>query len=401
MSVASRRLRLGAALLLAMLAVPATVVAQSAPAQIAAPQPAALSPVAQKFLSLVRANFNQWDLNHDGVLMREEIEIVMQNPRIVGEAAAALAALKIGATKSNHLADTRTFTLADIDAIERQLLDRQKLDTNFIRFFAGALKKLEEQPRQLFAEGLPRMSAIRQDFTTDCYFLSAVGAVAQLNPQAIVRLVVPNRDGSFTVTFPGRPAMRIPAPTETEIATYTISKDGLWLSVLQKAYGIIRIQAEPQQASTRQPLDSVGFRTGPTRVMELFTGHASRGISFPAATHKPLDERLIVQTRAAIGAALRDRRAVTVSSEHHAYAVVAYDAQNDLVTVHNPYDRGGVEKWIEGPKVERNSEGFFVLPTARLVGAFHYLRFEEGRGGATYLRTATTSLAPAPVRAHI
>src|SRR4029077_7957395 len=99
---------------------------------------------------------------------------------------------------------------ADIDAIERQLAERQKLDPNFIRFFAGALKKLEEQPRQLFVEGLPRMSAIRQDFTSDCYFLSAVGAVAELNPQAIVRLIAPNRDGSFTVTFPGRPAMRIP-----------------------------------------------------------------------------------------------------------------------------------------------------------------------------------------------
>jgi hypothetical protein len=359
---------------------PAIAVAQSAPAaQVVAPQAAALSPVAQKFLAVVRANFRQWDLNHDGVLTREEIETDMQNPRIVGEAAAALAALKIGSTKSNHLADTRTYTPADIDAIERQLAERQKLDPNFIRFFAGALKKLEEQPRQLFVEGLPRMSAIRQDFTTDCYFLSAVGAVAQLNPQAVVRLIAANRDGSFTVTFPGRPAMRIPAPTDTEIATYTISKDGLWLSILQKAYGIIRIQAEPQQASTRQPLDSVGFRTGSTRVMELFTGHSSRGISFPAATHKPLDDQLIAQTRAAIATALRDRRAITVSSEHHAYAVVAYDPQNDLVTVHNPYDRGGVEKWIDGPKVERTSEGFFVLPTARLVGAFHYLRFEESR----------------------
>jgi len=382
MSIASRpvRLRLGAALLLALLVAPAAAIAQSAPApQVAAPQAATLSPVAQKFLATVRANFHQWDLNHDGVLTREEIEIDMQNPRIVGEAAAALAALKLGATKSNHLADTRTFTPADFDAIERQLAERQKLDPNFVRYFAAAVKKLEEQPRQLFVEGLPRLSAIRQDFTTDCYFLSAVGAVAQLNPQAIVRLIAPNRDGGFTVTFPGRPAIRIPAPTDTEIATYTISKDGLWLSVLQKAYGIIRIRTEPQQASTRQPLDSVGFRTGSTRVMELFTGNASRGISFPAATHKPLDGQLIAQTRAAIHAALRDRRAVTISSEHHAYAVVAYDPQSDLVTVHNPYDRGGVEKWIEGPKVERNSEGFFVLPTARLVAAFHYLRFEEGK----------------------
>src|SRR5438270_10665505 len=149
----SVRLRLGAALVFALVVAPAIAVAQSAPApQVAAPQqPAALSPVAQKFLALVRANFRQWDLNRDGVLTREEIELAMQNPRIVGEAAAALAALKIGATKSNHLAETRAFTPADIDAIERQLAERQKLDPNFIRFFAGALKKLEEQPRQLFA----------------------------------------------------------------------------------------------------------------------------------------------------------------------------------------------------------------------------------------------------------
>ena len=292
----SVRLRLGAVLAAAFGAVvalaPAIAAAQSVqPPQVAAPQPAALSPVAQKFLAAVRANFPQWDLNHDGVLTREEIEIDMQNPRIVGEAAAALAALKIGSTKSNHLADTRTFTPADIDAVERQLAERQKLDPNFVRYFAAGLKKLDEQPRQLFVDGAPQLNAIRQDFTTDCYFLSAVGAVAHLNPQTIVRLIAPLRDGSFTVTFPGRPAMRVTPPTDAEIATYTIAKDGLWLSVLEKAYAIIRIQMEPQQASTREPLDSVGFRTGSTRVMELFTGHASRGITFPAASHQELDER--------------------------------------------------------------------------------------------------------------
>jgi hypothetical protein len=379
----SVRSRFGAALALAFGAAvalaPAIAAAQSVPApQAAAPQAAALSPVAQKFLGLVRANFGQWDLNHDGLLTREEIEIDMQNPRIVGEAAAALAALKIGATKYNHLADTRTFTPEDIDAIERQLVERQKLERNFVKYFAAALKKLEEQPRQLFVAGAPRLNAIRQDFTTDCYFLSAVGAVAHLNPQAIVRLIAPLQDGSFAVTFAGLPPIRVTPPTDAEIATYTISKDGLWLNLLQKAYAVVRIQMEPHQVTTREPLDSVGFRTGNTRVMELFTGHPSRSIGFPFATHRPLDERLIVQTRDVIRIALANRRAVTVSSEHHAYAVVAYDPQNDLVTVHNPYDRGGVEKWIEGPKVERTSDGFFVLPTARLVASFKSLRFEQG-----------------------
>jgi hypothetical protein len=303
----------------------------------------------------------------------------MQNPRIVGEAAAALAALKLGSTKSNHLDETRAFTLADIDAMERQLAEGQKLDRNFVGYFTAGTKKLEEQPRELFVEGLPRISAIRQDSTTDCYFLSATGALAQVNPQAIVRLIALNRDGSFTVSFPGRPAIRVPAPTDSEIATYTIAKDGLWLSVLEKAYAILRIRLEPNQASTREPLDSVGFRTGSTRVMELLTGHRSRAIVFPAQNHRPLDSSLLAQTRTEIQNALRDRREVTTSNSHHAYAIVAYDPKNDLVTVHNPYDRGGFETWIEGDdKVRRTEEGFFVLPTERLVGNFYNVRFEEG-----------------------
>jgi Calpain family cysteine protease len=346
----------------------------------AAPHAAvALSPAAQHFLAAVRANFAQWDLDHDGVLTRAEIETDMQNPRIVGEAAAALAALKLGSTQSNHLAETRAFTPADIDAMERQLAGGQKLERNFVGYFAAGVKKLQEQPRALFVEGLPRISAIRQDFTSDCYFLSAVGALAQVNPQAVVRLIAPNRDGSFTVSFPGQPPVHVPAPTDSEIATYTIAKDGIWLSVLQKAYAIIRIRHEPQQASTREPLDSVGFRTGSTSVMDLLTGHHSRAIIFPAQNHRPLDNRLLAQTRSEIQNALRDRREVTASNSHHAYAIVAYDAAHDLVTVHNPYDRGGFEAWIGGgDKVRRTEEGFFVIPTERLVGNFYNVRLEEG-----------------------
>src|ERR1700733_1921587 len=52
--------------------------------------PRALSPAAQHFLAAVRANFAQWDLNHDGVLTRDEIDLDLQNPHIVDEAAAAL-----------------------------------------------------------------------------------------------------------------------------------------------------------------------------------------------------------------------------------------------------------------------------------------------------------------------
>ncbi len=348
-------------------------------AMLPPPHVAPLPPPEQHFLAAVRTNFARWDRDHDGVLTREEIEIDMQDPRIVGDAAAALAALKLGSTKYNHLDETRTFTLANVDAMERELSQGRRLTPNFVNFYVTGLKKLGEQPRDLFVEGIPRISAMRQDFTTDCYFLSAAGALAQVNPQALVRLIARNKDGSFTVSFPGQPPVRVPAPTDSEIATYTISRDGIWLNVLQRAYAILRIQHEPNQPATREPLNSVGFRFGSTRVMELLNGHASRMIALPAQTHKPLDDHMIAQTRAEIQNALRDRRAVTASSSHHAYAIVAYDAVHDLITMHNPYDRGGAEAWIQGEKVQRTAEGFFVIPTAQLVANFHNVRVEENR----------------------
>jgi hypothetical protein len=215
----------------------------------ALPRVVTLTAPAQQFLAAVRANFAAWDRNHDGQLTREEIELDMQNPRITGDGAAALAALKVVATHSDHLSDTRSYGLADFDAMEQKLQTGQKLDPNFVAYFSGGLKKLKEVSRQLFSEGIPRLTAIRQDWTSDCYFLSAAGALAQANPQAIVRLVASNSDGSFTVSFPGKPAMRLPAPTDTEIATYSNARDGVWLSLLEKACN------QPHQSRANAGLD--------------------------------------------------------------------------------------------------------------------------------------------------
>jgi hypothetical protein len=338
----------------------------------------ALPPAAQKFFAAVRANFARWDLNHDGRLTREEIELDMQDARITGEAAAALAALKIGATKLDKLDETRDFSVADIDDMERTLRDGHKLDANFVGYFHVGLRKLEDTPRELFAQGVPHLTAMRQYFTSDCYFLSAVGAVAETNPTALVKLITSEGAGTYMVRFPGQPAVRVSAPTDAEIATYTAAKDGVWLSVLQKAYALVRIRMEPKEAKTRQPLDSVGFRLGSTNVMELFTGHASRAIRLGAESDKGATGPMVTQVRSALTAAFRDRRAVTASMSHHAYAITAYDPAADVVTIHNPYNSAGFETLPEGNKVRRTDDGFFTISTAQFAGSFYYLRVEQG-----------------------
>jgi hypothetical protein len=374
-SFARRRAGLGlvCCVLVAFFPAMSSAQSESPPRVVTLPAPA------QQFFAAVRANFATWDLNHDGRLTREEIELDMQNARITGDAAAALAALKLGATHSNHLPDTRTYALPDIDAMEQELQAGRKLDPNFVNFFVTGLKKLKEVPRQLFSEGIPRLTAIRQDWTSDCYFLSTLGAMAQVDPQAIARLIMSNRDGTFTVTFPGKPALRIPAPTDAELATYSNARDGVWLSVLEKAYAIIRIKAEPAQASTGEPLDSVGFRTGnPAAVQELMTGRPSKTIKLPADSHRPADDRLLQDIRSGLQSAFREHRAVVLGNSHHDYTIVTYDATSDMITIHNPYGRGGFETWADGGKGARTDEGFFTMSTAQLVNYFNYLSFALG-----------------------
>ena len=106
--------------------------------------------------------------NRDGRLTREEIEIDMQDARITGSAAAALAALKVGATRSNYLKETKSYTLADIDAMESALRAGQKLKPDVVKYFVIGLKKANGVPRRLFAAGGPHLTAIGQSWTSDC-----------------------------------------------------------------------------------------------------------------------------------------------------------------------------------------------------------------------------------------
>lgn len=82
--------------------------------------------------------------------------------------------------------------------------------------------------------------AIRQGSIGDCYFESALAAVATSNPELIKNAIKDNGDGTYTVTFPGAKdePITVKAPTEAEQGLYNHgSPNGLWASVMEKAYG--------------------------------------------------------------------------------------------------------------------------------------------------------------------
>ena len=358
------------------------------------------------FLEVVRANFPAWDQNHDGTIDRKEIEVAAQDAKYTGDAAAALAVLKIDAdAKIAAKKDLGLSHLSDIDTIQSKSDSGEKIDSDFGKIFARCQYKLKTVPRQLYIDALPHLSMIHQGSTLDCYFLASLGGLLETNPRVIVDMIQQNPDGTYNVIFPGKPPLKISAPTETELAAYTHSNDGFWLNIIEKAFGEIRHIAP--QNYTAEPLDAVALNRGSCgEVIRLLTGNSTTRLDFhktpevissqndtdlksgtPAnasdssknvsAAYPPADEEMLGQTRALLKATFAAHKIATASKNRHAYTIVAYDIGHDLVTVHNPYGTSGIVKWPDGTKGPRMQNGYYICSIPDFVRYYRSISVEK------------------------
>lgn len=93
---------------------------------------------------------------------------------------------------------------------------------------------------------------IRQGLVYDCNFLATVASFVNLPGarEKLMRMIQPQSDGGYVVTFPGAVAapVKISALSPDELAYYASAQSndgksaGLWLPVLEKAYGEYRIE---------------------------------------------------------------------------------------------------------------------------------------------------------------
>jgi hypothetical protein len=344
------------------------------------------------FLEVVRANFKAWDLNGDGVLDRREIELAAQDPAYKGDAAAALAVLKIDADfKTRVKKELELSHLTDLDAIQTKAEHGEKLSANFGRMFDIAVKKLETEPRQLYIESLPHLSTIHQGSTQDCYFLATIGGLLETNPRAIIDMIQPQPDNTFNIVFPGRPAVNVPTPTEAELAAYAFANDGYWLNLIEKGYGKIR-HLRPEDY-TAEPLDSMALIGGNClEIIHLLTGHPALRIDFPTSTQinmkdspfasikvqcPPPDPALLEKTRAVLKETFAKHKIATASKLRHAYTITAYDIGKDRVILHNPYGINGFEHWADGTKGPRMTNGYFICSVTDFVRYYRCMSVEQ------------------------
>ena len=228
------------------------------------------------FLAEAKANFKDWDLNGDGTLSFQETTRLVPRASLKDTSAAALAAV--------HLAQRRPARYRA--AFSRDVLfaatpGGSDPEPPFEFYYRTGLAHIRATERTLFAGAGPNLRTIRQGRLGDCYFLATLGALVHRNPKDVSRLVRREADGSFYVKFPDGEPVRVRLVSDTEIALASFADgQGLWLNVLEKAYGELVERSLARRGIAEDAIDAVGDGGHPTAAMTLFTGRDAGLVRF-------------------------------------------------------------------------------------------------------------------------
>lgn len=202
-------------------------------------------------------------------------------------------------------------------------------------------------------------AAVRQGVIGDCMFLAILASVAQMRPELIERSIFAHEDKSFTVVFPNafNEPITVPYVTDAELALYAGACPlGLWPAVLEKACGIYcsrtfqrRLRRDrqdewiPKWWKSEIPSENASGKGG----LDLF-GKTEKTIIYGskvAIIREMIVDAMIARdpiicARHLVPAFLKDaikRNANSKIFPNHAYAVLSYDEDKDVIKLYNPW----------------------------------------------------------------
>lgn len=207
----------------------------------------------------------------------------------------------------------------------------------------------------------------------NCYFVAAMASMAQVKPEAIRDMIKDNKDGTYTVKFPGASkAITVGQATDEEISQVGgLSKHGVWPIVLMKAYG-------KYYGGGKLDWDGSDGGSAFSAGVRIFSenGVANLGVGYvlPMMSWKSMDAEL---NQALNPPNKKDAIPVTASTSKsifggdtvdgfvrgHVYSVLAYrhnesDVKQSKVTVRNPHGGSDASKEIT---LEQFYNNFFQL----------------------------------------
>jgi hypothetical protein len=314
------------------------------------------------FCRHVLERFGRFDVGGDGRISRRDVLRAMQEPALRGTDAAALVALR-QATDRRALGDS--CTPERLRRVEARAECGEGRPAEWQGLFAGLAEFLAapELNRSLYrGDGAECWKGIHQGWINDCWFVSAVIALARFRPAELRSLVRPN-GGAYDVAFPGRRPVRGVFVTDAEIARYRRphnGSDGLLLPVLEKAYGRL---LNPETLEPFEAINREAVRAG--KGIRLLTGRRSHTYYLTRGPFGWWQEFL----RRRLEAAVRESPPSLVIASNtnfrtgHLFAVVGYDVASAVVTLQDPYA----------------SEPQPPLPLERFVKEYTFLFMEDTR----------------------
>lgn len=207
----------------------------------------------------------------------------------------------------------------------------------------------------LYENGTPKPADIRQDSLGDCYFVSAAGAIAQQDPQAIKNAISYDESTrSFNVTmykeeFGFNPLGWGAAPVTVNVTQddlkynlerqggstidNNVCKDGAaWPMVMETAYA--KLRDSNHQDGLQEGFDKIGNGGWPGDAMFSITGRKSHTVSFdegisPFAITREMKQNAVHDK---VSDALRSGKPVTLSV--HGESEDIPGKEDDLADVH-------------------------------------------------------------------
>ncbi len=172
-------------------------------------------------------------------------------------------------------------------------------------------------------------SGVDQSQLGDCWFETSLASVAKSyqGQLSIANMINKNKDGSYTVTFPGAKQNPINV-TDKEIKDYALTNSAKWADIIEAAM----IKLKPNDIN-------LGGLT--QNGIQLLTGKDSLGLILTPNAHKTYLTNLstFINNTIKLGEPLAADVQVTTNNGtfSHAFAIEAYDPKNDTITVRNPW----------------------------------------------------------------
>lgn len=369
------------------------------------------APSARAFAAVAAEAFAMWDEDGNGVLCADEIDRHVVSPMFAGEPAAALAALKL--VVRNMKATPPELTLEFVTTRSHEpageLLPSEtpndpapdatrpttvRPPASLERRYQAALRKIRSAQRELFADSEPDIATCRQGPLGSCFFVAGVGAMVHRDPESVRRMIRPGfndtGEACYHVTFGDGRTVTVPILTDAQFGlTSSAGRDGAWMSVLEQAYGSLRMNSRPESRRTLESSDALAQGGSLSTTLRALTGSPVERTRLRAAADQ--DSELVSKVRERLSAAMRERKLAGASTGttgklppgvngRHAYAVLGFDGERDLVKLWNPHGNTFRPRGEAG--LERGYEtrrGVFEVPISEFVRIFDGLVVERRR----------------------